>query len=390
MSQSSYNFRFSAIFFIDHLRCHAEREKQRTRCVRAVGEYPDCDMQAVLAILELHMSDGVYKRHTRPAATTTMETTLISSNDSCASAGCSAQTVVSSIASQTCRHPNYVVRTNQNEVIGARWRHPTSSGTVPDTDLTTIVFHLGGSTSVERWRPDLRKLDRGSRIGTVTLLPPHEASRWHMRDDVETLHIYIPPSVFSSEVGYEPKILFKDVFSQKNIWLCRFGELMRTYAESHLGDAKAGDSLLLEQMRDSMARYLTLQYAASQDTASSARATRSRRAWLSPAATRKITDWLSDHYSENVSVKDMAALTCLSESYFLKAFRDTVGQTPYRYLQQLRLSAARELLRESDTPVADVALACGYGSTSHFCVEFRREVGTSPGKYRQQIQGVVA
>ncbi|KGX30803.1 helix-turn-helix domain protein [Burkholderia pseudomallei MSHR2138] len=205
-----------------------------------------------------------------------------------------------------------------------------------------------------------------------------------MRDEVETLHIYIPPSAVTDELGNELPASFKDVFSEKNAWLCRFGELMLSYVEGQVGLDRAGDSLLLEQMRDSMGRYLVLQYAATQVNMRSGRDSKSRRAWLSPAATRKVTQWLVEHYAENVSVKDMAAITCLSETYFLKAFRDTIGQTPYHYLQQIRLNTARDLLRNSDTSVADVASACGYGSASHFCVEFARHVGITPGRFRRQ------
>lgn len=292
--------------------------------------------------------------------------------------------LVTSIADQTGRQPQYTLCTTRGETIAARWQHPPSSGSLPDTDVLTVALHLSGSTSVERWKPSLRKLDRGSRLGTVTLLSPHEVSKWHLRDEMDVLHIYVPrSSITEQSVDLGPES-FRDVFSERNAWLCHFGELLIQYAETHLNATQPGDAVLLEQMRDTVARYLMLQYKGTKHAAWEHECVGPKRSKLSPSATRKVTQWLAENYAETISVKDMAAMTCLSETHFLRAFRDTVGQTPYRYLQQLRINAARDMLRRSSAPVAAVAAACGYGSASHFCVEFSREVGMPPGRFRRQ------
>ncbi|MEQ5843780.1 AraC family transcriptional regulator [Paraburkholderia acidicola] len=296
----------------------------------------------------------------------------------------SVASLVGSIEAQTGAPPKYVVRTAGNEVVAARWRHDASTVNVEDTSIATMVLHLGGSTSVERWKPATRKLDRGSRIDTVTLLNPHESSHWRMLESVDVFHIYMPGSSLALEGGYEdPDISFKDVFSRRDAWLSRFGHLILDYAETQLAPDGVGDSLFLEQLRNSVARYIALHYSL-QDATPAQKQMESRVAWLSPSITRKITRWLEEHYAEDIRLKDMAEIACLSDSYFLKAFRDTVGQTPYHYLKTIRLNAARVLLRTSDLPVSKIASSCGYKSGSHFCVEFGRETGMSPSHFRRQ------
>ncbi|MFL9886714.1 AraC family transcriptional regulator [Paraburkholderia agricolaris] len=298
--------------------------------------------------------------------------------------GDSASSLVDSIEAQAGAPSEYVVRTAGNEVIAARWRHDASTVNIQDTSIATMVLHLGGSTSVERWKPATRKLDRGSRIGTVTLLNPHELSNWRMPEAVDVFHIYMPRSSLALEARCEDlNISFKDVFSKRDEWLCRFSHLILDYAETQLAPGGIGDSLFLEQLRNSVARYITLHYSL-QSATSAQKKMESRVAWLSPSITKRVTRWLEEHYAEDIRLKDMAAIACLSDSYFLKAFRDTVGQTPYHYLKTIRLNAARALLRTSNLPVSKIATSCGYKSGSHFCVEFGRETGMSPSIFRRQ------
>ncbi|HEX4277414.1 MAG TPA: helix-turn-helix transcriptional regulator, partial [Bryobacteraceae bacterium] len=62
-----------------------------------------------------------------------------------------------------------------------------------------------------------------------------------------------------------------------------------------------------------------------------------------------------------------------------------VGQSPHQYVLTRRIERARELLRNTDLPVVDVALAAGFSSQSHLAHWFLRQVGISPAAYRRQV-----
>ena len=86
---------------------------------------------------------------------------------------------------------------------------------------------------------------------------------------------------------------------------------------------------------------------------------------------------------QELPLSRLAAAGGLSLSQFVRAFRDATGTPPHRYLLGLRIDKARELLEQTDLPVIEVALNCGFGQPSHFATSFREATGFSPRAWRQ-------
>jgi|SRR5688572_19137940 len=74
----------------------------------------------------------------------------------------------------------------------------------------------------------------------------------------------------------------------------------------------------------------------------------------------------------------MAAEVEISSVYLARAFKAAIGQSPHRYVLGRRIDRAKELLRNTDLPVIDVALAAGFSSQSHLSYWFQRYLGVSP------------
>ena len=70
---------------------------------------------------------------------------------------------------------------------------------------------------------------------------------------------------------------------------------------------------------------------------------------------------------------------------FARAFKQSVGTPPHRWLLLQRVLRAKSLLRDADRPLADIAIACGFADQSHFTRVFTHIVGTSPGAWRKQV-----
>lgn len=83
------------------------------------------------------------------------------------------------------------------------------------------------------------------------------------------------------------------------------------------------------------------------------------------------------------TVNQLAAAAALSRSAFCERFTNTIGVAPMEYLLRWRMELAKELLRQSDLPVSEIAERVGYGSSSTFCVAFNRYGGQSPSRYRR-------
>jgi AraC family transcriptional regulator len=79
---------------------------------------------------------------------------------------------------------------------------------------------------------------------------------------------------------------------------------------------------------------------------------------------------------------ELADLCGMSRFHFSRAFHNTMGQSPSRWFIRRRVERAKDLLRDTDKQIIEVAAAIGYDSPSHFAKVFRVETGLSPKRYR--------
>jgi AraC-like DNA-binding protein len=89
-----------------------------------------------------------------------------------------------------------------------------------------------------------------------------------------------------------------------------------------------------------------------------------------------------DHYSEPLSLDDIADTAILSKFYFSRVFRSVTGTSPGRFLTAVRLYKAKNLLLETSSSVTDIAYHVGYNSLGTFTTRFTRSVGVSPARFR--------
>jgi AraC-like DNA-binding protein len=98
-------------------------------------------------------------------------------------------------------------------------------------------------------------------------------------------------------------------------------------------------------------------------------------------------DAMDRAYAEPLDVPALARLVHVSQAHFIRTFRATFGETPYRYLQRRRVERAMFLLRQTDRSVTEICLDVGLTSLGTFSRTFREIVGESPSEYR--ARGVV-
>ena len=96
----------------------------------------------------------------------------------------------------------------------------------------------------------------------------------------------------------------------------------------------------------------------------------------------RVTDWVHRHLAGELRVQDAARVAHVSPAAFSRFFRRETGKTWSAYVNDVRCSEACVALRQSDKPVAHVALDCGYRTLSHFNRAFRARLGVTPSAYR--------
>src|SRR5262249_1646417 len=100
---------------------------------------------------------------------------------------------------------------------------------------------------------------------------------------------------------------------------------------------------------------------------------------------KRVKDYIAAHYSEDISLADLGALSSRSPFHVAHTFSKVVGLPPHAFLESIRIQRAREFLK-SGMSLVDTALAIGYPDQSHFTHRFRRHVGTTPGEYRANMK----
>ena len=99
---------------------------------------------------------------------------------------------------------------------------------------------------------------------------------------------------------------------------------------------------------------------------------------------RRIKEFLDVHISKEIGISELASLVGLSQFHFIRAFKCSVGRSPYQYVLSERISAAKEMLSKSDLSIADVALAVGFSDASQLNRVFRKLIGVTPTAFRRE------
>ncbi len=93
-------------------------------------------------------------------------------------------------------------------------------------------------------------------------------------------------------------------------------------------------------------------------------------------------DFIDSCYMENITLQQLAAVTCLNSAYFLRQFKKYFGLTPYQYIIKARLKAAKHLLENSSESITDICFTVGYEDTTSFTRLFKQNFLLTPEKYR--------
>ena len=107
------------------------------------------------------------------------------------------------------------------------------------------------------------------------------------------------------------------------------------------------------------------------------------RGGLSPLLRNRICDFIEEHIGEKISLGALSSMAGLSPYHFARAFQQSVGMPPHRYLLQRRVQHVEQMLRETQLPLAQIALAAGFSDQSHLTRHFRRLTGMLPSLARR-------
>ena len=147
--------------------------------------------------------------------------------------------------------------------------------------------------------------------------------------------------------------------------------------EPALADPTKAERSFVELACSTMQAYIASRLAVSA-------AVKTRGGGLAPWQQRCAKELLLAGIGRHVPVADLASACRLSESHFVRAFRQSTGLPPHQWVLARRIERSKELLsRCPSQSLSDVAIACGFADQSHFTRTFSRIAGLTPGAWRR-------
>lgn len=135
-------------------------------------------------------------------------------------------------------------------------------------------------------------------------------------------------------------------------------------------------ALFVDQVSQAIRTHILMSYGGE------ARPVEARRPRLSPVQERRAKELIAQSLTGDILIADIATACGLSRSHFIRAFGQTTGVTPYRWLLEQRIARAK-LLLATPQPLAEIATSCGFADQSHFTRVFSRLAGMPPAAWRR-------
>lgn len=99
---------------------------------------------------------------------------------------------------------------------------------------------------------------------------------------------------------------------------------------------------------------------------------------LSRSALQQVVEYIMENLESELSLSDLATVVNLSPSHFARLFKQSTGLPPHQYVIQRRIKAAKNLLKQGEDSVGEIAYRVGFANPSHLSYHFKRATGIMP------------
>lgn len=236
-----------------------------------------------------------------------------------------------------------------------------------------------GSAHIYRRTPEAT-YDRQLDSNAISIIEPGMPIEYALKNEVQSFHYYLKPEVMR-EVALEQFDVDADAFSLVPV----FGE-----PNGNLRDLLGLLSNLLnepQRLSQLKADYISRAVAAEILSSYAIHVPKRQRGTLSPtlspAMLRIVDEFVEAHMHEDIDIADLAAVCGIGKTSFHQRFKTSVQTTPYRYVMRARIHRAKHLILQTNLPLAEVAISCGFSDQAHLTNVFRRAVGVTPAAFRR-------
>lgn len=252
--------------------------------------------------------------------------------------------------------------------------------TEPALDHPFIIYHITHPTEVMRKIEGARREKRLLGPRNICVTPPGTATEWEHHGNPEILQVYLRRSLYEAAVGelYGCDATAAEIVPRFGIVDPLLEQLSIALAEA-LRSGAVRDGLYIDTIAQMMAVHLARTHSV-----------QSRAGALPPTPVvshqrmRQLLEFIETNLDQPLTLDAMAAHVGISPLYLARAFKAALGTSPHQYVLARRIERAKELLRNTEMPIIDVALSVGFSSQSHLSHWMIRQTGITPAVYRRR------
>jgi AraC family transcriptional regulator len=214
-----------------------------------------------------------------------------------------------------------------------------------------------------------------TKVGCIEMLAAYTPLKVRASQAAETTHCYLAPA-FLAHAAYESanpeQVELKLVLSTPDPLISQIILALRTVLET---DA-TNSCFYAESMATALAAHLLRNYSTCKHTLPE------YEDGLPKYKLKQALEYMNVHLNENMSLETIADELGISQYYFCRLFKQSTGMTPHAYLIQQRVERSKQLLKQRELTINEIAIACGFANPSHFAKHFRNHTGISPKEFR--------
>jgi AraC family transcriptional regulator len=235
---------------------------------------------------------------------------------------------------------------------------------VPARDHPVVVIHFGPSVYIHCRRGPYRHSGL-SVHGDIDIVPAGIPARWEMKETDRVILL---------DVQNQSDVEIVNRFQIRDQRLEALGREMKAEMDAGYPNGR----LYLDSLGCSVAEHLRARH-------SSASPPEPCKGGLGPQL-KQVIAYVEDNLSQDLSLKELAAVAGVSVSHIKTTFRESVGLPVHQYVIQRRVDRAQLLLREGKLPISRIAAETGFSHQSHLSFHVRRLLGVSPSESARRFR----
>ncbi|MEM9906254.1 MAG: AraC family transcriptional regulator [Cyanobacteria bacterium P01_D01_bin.44] len=210
----------------------------------------------------------------------------------------------------------------------------------------------------------------------VLVIPPYQPHAICWQSPAPALSLYLGPDLIT-QAAYgavdADSLNLRANYAAKDPFIQQLGKGLKAELQQGMPSR-----LYVESLANVMAVHLARTYAVPHKSTIQKPVGRG----LARPVLQTVIDYIQAHLSQDLSLGKLAEVAALSESYFIRQFKKSVGVSPHQYVLQCRVKQAQQLLKQPQLSIATVSVQAGFKDQNHLTRTFRRLTGTTPKAYR--------